>query len=68
MASWYMVLRSYPWESLIVSGEPLRGCVSEPGEPERMIPLFSTREAAVAWGRPGDQIREVELIEGAGDA
>ena len=60
---WYMVLRSFPWESVVVAGEPLRGAVAEPGEPERMVPLFSTLEAAVAWGRPDDQIMEVVMGE-----
>ena len=60
---WYMVLRSFPWESVVVAGEPLRGAVAEPGEPERMVPLFSTLEAAEAWGSHGDQIVEVVMGE-----
>ena len=60
MTRWYMVLRAYPWESIIVDGEPLRAD-PEPGEPDRMVPLFSTREAAVAWGLPDDEILEVTM-------
>lgn len=60
---WYAVLRAYPWESVVVVGEPLRNPVPDPGQPERMIPLFSTEAAAIAWSVPGDQIVEVVMGE-----
>jgi hypothetical protein len=54
-------MKTLPFSSLEVMGRP---CQSRPGDPQRFIPVFDTREAAVAWD-DGCETYVVKLERGA---
>ena len=55
----WIVLRAWPFSAMTIAGRPAK---TEPGGPERFIPVFNTRAEAVAWyGKDDDSIRPLKL-------
>jgi hypothetical protein len=54
----YAVMRAIAWEGIEAGGIPM---AAPPGGPQRFIPVFDTREQAVAFASDGDKITAVKL-------
>ena len=57
--SLWAVMKAYPWSDIKVEGVLLQG---PPEGPHRLVPLFRSRELAVAWAGSDEHV--VELILG----
>ena len=59
MKAW-AVMKGYPWSSVEAAGIPLQ---SPPEGPHRFIPIFDTREQAVAWAGSDEHVVELATKE-----
>ena len=56
----YAVMRAIHWEGIEAGGVPMQ---SPPNGPQRFIPVFDTKEQAVAFASDGDRIMPINLLE-----
>lgn len=54
----WAVMKAYPFSALLIwDTVPVS---SAPGEPQRFIPVFNTKEEALAWGGTEDNIFKLD--------
>lgn len=57
----WAVMKAYTWDAITIHGLPLRASHEEP---QRFIPVFETREQAVAWAGSEDYIAMLSIVLG----
>jgi hypothetical protein len=53
----WCVMKAYHWQNLSVAGVPM---TAPPEGPQRFIPVFDTREQAVAWAGTEEHVYTLE--------
>lgn len=56
----WAVMKAHSFSGLVANGIPLK---PSPGEPSHFIPLFASREKAVAWAKSPDHVVMVGMDE-----
>lgn len=54
----YAVMRAIAWDGIQAGGFPMK---APPDGPQRFIPVFDTREQAVAFAEDGDRVLPLRL-------
>lgn len=55
----WMVMKAFTWASLEVYGMPVQ---NPPEGPQRFVPVFDTREQAVAWAGTDQNVVMIESV------